>query len=99
MNCLVILGLFLHSSSIYLCLGQSLIRPSRHINVQHETFAVVNIKPEDMEELTEVITCSEFHPKDCNLLVYATSKGIIRMGDLRDSATCTKYVLPPPPWW
>jgi len=44
-----------------------------------------------MEELTEVITCSEFHPKDCNLLVYATSKGIIRMGDLRDSALCTKY--------
>jgi len=62
-----------------------------HMNVQHETFAIVNIKPEDMEELTEVITCSEFHPKDCNLLVYATSKGIIRMGDLRDSALCTSY--------
>jgi len=62
-----------------------------HLNVQHETFAIVNIKPEDMEELTEVITCAEFHPKDCSEFVYATSKGIIRLGDLRDSASCSSY--------
>jgi len=44
-----------------------------------------------MDELNEVITCSDFHPQSCNILVYATSKGVIRMGDLRDSALCDHY--------
>jgi len=60
-----------------------------HINVENETFSIVDIKPEDMEDLKEVITVSEFHPKDCNILVYATSKGVIRMGDLRNSSLCS----------
>ena len=41
-----------------------------------------------MEELTEVITAAEFHPKDCNLLAYSSSKGIIRLCDMRVSALC-----------
>src|SRR5690606_32733758 len=52
---------------------------------------VVDIKPDNMDELTEVITCSTFHPNQCTLLIYATSKGIIRMGDLRNSALCNTY--------
>ena len=36
-----------------------------------------------MEELTEVITASEFHPKECNLFVYSSSKGTIRLCDMR----------------
>jgi hypothetical protein len=60
----------------------------RHTNISHETFGIVDIKPDDMEELTEVITCSEFHPKECSQLIYATSKGIVRLCDLRDSALC-----------
>jgi len=52
---------------------------------------IVDIKPENMDELSEVITYSDFHPKHCNLLVYTTSKGIIRMGDLRCSALCNSY--------
>ena len=41
-----------------------------------------------MEELTEVITAAEFHPKECNLFVYGSSKGIIRLCDMRQSALC-----------
>lgn len=49
---------------------------------------IVDIKPANMEELTEVITAAEFHPKDCNLLAYSSSKGIIRLCDMRVSALC-----------
>lgn len=41
-----------------------------------------------MEELTEVITTAEFHPKSCYLFAYSSSKGIIRLCDMRDSALC-----------
>lgn len=62
-----------------------------HVNVSQEAFGIVDIKPENMDQLTEVITCAAFHPKQCNYLVYSTSKGVIRMGDLRDSALCKSY--------
>jgi len=62
-----------------------------NVGISNEAFGIVDIKPENMDELTEVITCSDFHPKHCNLLIYATSKGVIRMGDLRDSALCESY--------
>jgi len=62
-----------------------------NMNINSEAFGIVDIKPENMEELNEVITCSDFHPSKCNILVYATSKGVIRLGDLRDSALCDRY--------
>lgn len=49
---------------------------------------IVDIKPANMEELTEVITAAEFHPIECNLFVYSSSKGIIRLCDMRQSALC-----------
>ena len=30
---------------------------------------IVDIKPANMEDLAEVITAAEFHPKDCSTLV------------------------------
>jgi len=62
-----------------------------NLGITSEAFGIVDIKPENMDELTEVITSSAFHPKSCNLIIYATSKGVIRMGDLRDSALCDHY--------
>jgi len=62
-----------------------------HMNISNEAFGIIDIKPENMDELTEVITCSDLHPNSCNVLIYATSKGTIRMADMRDSALCTKY--------
>jgi hypothetical protein len=50
----------------------------------------VDIKPENMEELQEVITCAEFHPVLCNEFIYSTTKGIIRVCDLRASAICDR---------
>ena len=41
-----------------------------------------------MEELTEVITSAEFHPINCNHFVYSTSKGVIKLADLRKSTLC-----------
>jgi len=48
----------------------------------------VDIKPANMEELTEVITASEFHPSECHLFVYSSSKGTIRLCDMRKRALC-----------
>ena len=53
---------------------------------------IVDIKPENMDELTEVITCSIFHPTHCNILTYSSSRGSIRLVDLRTSALCDQYV-------
>ena len=50
------------------------------------TFNIVDIKPDDMEELAEVITSAEFHPICASQLVYSSSKGLVRLCDLRESA-------------
>lgn len=52
---------------------------------------IVDIKPANMEELTEVITAAEFHPKDCNTFVYSSSKGSIRLCDMRQRALCDAH--------
>uniref|UniRef100_A0A915JIU2 Uncharacterized protein n=1 Tax=Romanomermis culicivorax TaxID=13658 RepID=A0A915JIU2_ROMCU len=44
-----------------------------------------------MEELTEVITSAEFHPICCNLFAYTSSKGTIRLCDMRQRALCDQY--------
>lgn len=44
-----------------------------------------------MEELTEVITAAEFHPHHCNTFVYSSSKGTIRLCDMRTSALCDRH--------
>jgi len=52
---------------------------------------IVDIKPANMEELTEVITAAEFHPNQCNTFVYSSSKGSIRLCDMRTSALCDNH--------
>lgn len=52
---------------------------------------IVDIKPANMEELTEVITAAEFHPRDCNSFVYSSSKGSIRLCDMRQRALCDQH--------
>lgn len=39
----------------------------------------------------EVITSAEFHPTHCNTLAYSSSKGSIRLVDLRQSALCDTH--------
>lgn len=52
---------------------------------------IVDIKPANMEDLTEVITAAEFHPYHCNLFVYSSSKGTLRLCDMREAALCDKH--------
>lgn len=44
-----------------------------------------------MEELTEVITATEFHPTHCNQFMYSSSKSNIKLADMRDSALCDRH--------
>lgn len=62
-----------------------------HMEITDQSFNIVDIKPANMEELTEVITASEFHPKECNHFVYSSSKGTIRLCDMRQAALCDTH--------
>ncbi|XP_022097672.1 serine/threonine-protein phosphatase 2A 55 kDa regulatory subunit B delta isoform-like [Acanthaster planci] len=59
-----------------------------HLGITDQSFNIVDIKPANMEELTEVITAAEFHPRECNVFVYSSSKGSIRLCDMRQAALC-----------
>ena len=39
----------------------------------------------------QVITASEFHPRECSLFVYSSSKGTIRLCDMRQAALCDSH--------
>lgn len=62
-----------------------------NLSITNASFNIVDIKPPNMEELTEVITCAEFHPSQCNIFMYSSSKGTIKLGDMRDSALCDQH--------
>ncbi|XP_057212529.1 serine/threonine-protein phosphatase 2A 55 kDa regulatory subunit B alpha isoform [Triplophysa rosa] len=62
-----------------------------HLDFTDRSFNIVDIKPSNMEELTEVITASEFHPLQCNTFVYGSSKGTVRLCDMRASALCDQH--------
>jgi len=62
-----------------------------NLNISDQSFNVLDIKPVNMEELTEVITAAEFHPSSCNLFCYSSSKGTVKLADMRDSALCDKH--------
>ncbi|CAH1783866.1 unnamed protein product [Owenia fusiformis] len=62
-----------------------------HLEITDQSFNIVDIKPTNMEELTEVITAAEFHPTECNQFVYSSSKGTIRLCDMRSQALCDQH--------
>ncbi|XP_046869945.1 serine/threonine-protein phosphatase 2A 55 kDa regulatory subunit B beta isoform-like [Hypomesus transpacificus] len=62
-----------------------------NLEITDRSFNIVDIKPANMEELTEVITSAEFHPQQCNTLAYSSSKGSIRLCDMREAALCDKH--------
>jgi serine/threonine-protein phosphatase 2A regulatory subunit B len=61
------------------------------LNKKFHVLVISDIKPANMEELTEVITCAEFHPQECNWFAYSSSKGLIRMCDMRERALCDQH--------
>lgn len=48
-----------------------------HLEITDRRFDVVDIKPANMEEMTEVFVAAKFHSHQCNVLVYGSSKGTI----------------------
>lgn len=62
-----------------------------NLNAGGNGFNILDIKPENMEDLTEVITAAEFHPKHCHLFMHSSSRGIVKMCDLRMSALCESW--------
>lgn len=62
-----------------------------NLAVSDQSFNIVDIKPANMEELTEVITSAEFHPQHCNILMYSSSKGTIKLADMRSAALCDNH--------
>ncbi|NWI86441.1 2ABB phosphatase, partial [Pitta sordida] len=62
-----------------------------NFEITNQSFNIVDIKPANMEELTEVITAAEFHPHHCNTFVYSSSKGTIRLCDMRTAALCDRH--------
>ncbi|TSV81481.1 Serine/threonine-protein phosphatase 2A 55 kDa regulatory subunit B gamma isoform [Bagarius yarrelli] len=51
---------------------------------------IVDLKPENMEDLSEVITVAEFHPHHCHLLAFSSSAGATRLCDMRSRALCDR---------
>ncbi|CAN8288272.1 unnamed protein product [Cochlearia groenlandica] len=62
-----------------------------NLEISNQSFNIVDVKPARMEDLSEVITSAEFHPTHCNMLAYSSSKGSIRLIDLRQSALCDSH--------
>lgn len=62
-----------------------------NFEISDQSFNIVDIKPANMEELTEVITAAEFHPQACNLFCYSSSKGTIKLCDMRQQALCDRH--------
>jgi serine/threonine-protein phosphatase 2A regulatory subunit B len=89
-----------HINSISVCAnGENFISSDDlRINLWHlenkvQAFNIIDLKPENFEELSEVITASQFHPLMDNQFIFSTSKGIIKLGDLRKSSVCDHTAL------
>ncbi|KAF8057941.1 PP2AB2 [Scenedesmus sp. PABB004] len=68
---------------------------------QRAAFTLVDLKPPNMDDLAEVITSVQFHPSHCATLAYASSRGCVRLADMRAAALCDRsakvYEEAPPP--
>nr|XP_027195799.1 serine/threonine-protein phosphatase 2A 55 kDa regulatory subunit B beta isoform-like [Dermatophagoides pteronyssinus] len=62
-----------------------------NLDITNESFVIVDIKPSNMADLSEVISAAEFHPQHCNIFAYSTSKGSIKLCDMREAALCDHY--------
>mmetsp|Transcript_6001 Transcript_6001/g.19116 ORF Transcript_6001/g.19116 Transcript_6001/m.19116 type:complete len:431 (+) Transcript_6001:184-1476(+) len=62
-----------------------------NLGISHSSFNIVDIKPDNMEDLTEVITAADFHPNQCNIFAYSSSRGSIKLSDMRASALCDTH--------
>jgi len=52
---------------------------------------LVNLKPSNIEELAEVITHVEYHPKRSDVFLFSSSNGYICLCDLRTSSQFNNF--------
>ncbi|CAH8541105.1 unnamed protein product [Heterobilharzia americana] len=64
-----------------------------NLEITDQSFNIVDLKPLNMEDLSEVITAAQFHPSACSLFIYSSSKGTIRLCDMRQRALCDEHAL------
>jgi len=62
-----------------------------NLGVSNTSFNVVDIKPDNMEELTEVITAACCHPTQCNTFLWSNSRGSVKLADMRCKALCDEH--------
>ena len=62
-----------------------------NMGISDHSFNILDIKPANMEELTEVITAADFHPQHCHTMVYSSSRGSIKLCDMRQGALCDEH--------
>eukprot|EP00750_Incisomonas_marina_P021367 INCI4331.1.p1 GENE.INCI4331.1~~INCI4331.1.p1 ORF type:complete len:462 (+),score=101.45 INCI4331.1:249-1634(+) len=60
------------------------------INRCHK-YNIVDMKPDNMEDLTEVITSATYHPVNSQLFMFSSSCGQLKLGDLRQGSICTEF--------
>ncbi len=66
------------------CLSRNHVPP-----LLSSTTDFLDIKPADMNNLNEVITAMHLHPSHSNILAYCSSRGLLKLCDLRVSAQCS----------
>jgi len=59
-----------------------------NLNYNSSCFNIVDVKPTNMEALSKVITSADFHPTSCHTFLYSSSRGCVRLGDMRAAALC-----------
>jgi len=56
------------------------------LEIAEKTFILIDLKPEKMEELNEVVTTAKFSPfRDYNF-AYGTSKAVVKLMDTRENS-------------
>ncbi|KAK8796952.1 hypothetical protein WA588_001077, partial [Blastocystis sp. NMH] len=60
-----------------------------NLNVSNQSFNILDIKPSNMSNLTEVISSACCHPNHCSLFAYSTSRGVTTFSDLRVASRST----------
>lgn len=57
------------------------------------SFNIVNLKPRMLEELQEIITHAEFHPRRSDVFLFSSSKNYMSICDLRESSQFSRCSL------
>lgn len=59
----------------------------------NKAFIAIDLKPENLDDISEVITSSQYHPIHDSMFVYATSKGVVKIADMRKTGVCDSTAL------